>query len=164
MMCVLYCYKSILCKTYKILFMDDNELYLGKGSFRFPRNVCKSEPQIVAALIFPNISPSLIFGNSACSVDRSGSAAGPWKTTLSPYAKLGLCSICVFIVAKKAFSIRRTCRRSNMVWIWFVLNTCRVVTCDVDCISWLQCVSARVACFKLVFQMSCNLWELFGCH
>jgi hypothetical protein len=42
--------------------------------------VCRSEPQIVAAVILPNISPSSISGMAANSLSKR--MLGPWKITL----------------------------------------------------------------------------------
>ena len=58
--------------------------YLGNGSFRSPKMVCKSEPHIVAAVILPKISPSSILGSSVHCVRNSCGAVGPWKTTIRP--------------------------------------------------------------------------------
>ena len=55
-------------------------IYLGTGSCLLPIIVCRSEPQIVAALTLPNISPSSISGTSAISLSKS--SLGPLKTTL----------------------------------------------------------------------------------
>ena len=46
---------------------------------------------MVAALILPKISPSLIFGSATHSVANNGSEVGPWKTILLPYDSHTFC-------------------------------------------------------------------------